>query len=81
MDLEDIYVLRSPPEERSERDIKRILRNLQLIATFCSFPLEIQRKIVKYGHHNILHERRIIIREGHVPEFAYFVLSGDGRSI
>ncbi|KAL8593034.1 hypothetical protein ACOMHN_017964 [Nucella lapillus] len=76
MNPEEVDILSADPERRTEGQINLVLHKLQLIDSFCDFPLQTQRAIAKLAYYFRIRDKRVILREGHVPHNFYFILSG-----
>ncbi|PVD30811.1 hypothetical protein C0Q70_10086 [Pomacea canaliculata] len=67
-----------PPSERTQEECSLVLCNLQFFDSFRMYPLDIQKNIVLRGHFIALPPGRVLIREGHVAQKWYLVISGQG---
>ncbi|XP_013408854.1 uncharacterized protein LOC106172612 [Lingula anatina] len=65
-----------PPNSRSPEMLRRVLYSLQTVKSFCDYPLDMQRKICEVGWYQSLPGRKVIVRQSHIAENFYFVLSG-----
>ncbi|XP_053312074.1 cyclic nucleotide-binding domain-containing protein 2-like [Spea bombifrons] len=70
-------ILSSPPEKRSSEGIKLAMLSLRAtVSSFAGYPVLIQEKIAKFGWYERFEPGRVIIRQGHVPQNFYLILSG-----
>ncbi|MGH0176134.1 UNVERIFIED_CONTAM: hypothetical protein FKN15_015841 [Acipenser sinensis] len=65
-------ILSSPPQNRTREGIKLATLSLRTaVDTFAEYPIHMQEKLAQVGWYE-----RVIIREGHVPQNFYLILSG-----
>ncbi|MGH0139894.1 UNVERIFIED_CONTAM: hypothetical protein FKN15_041657 [Acipenser sinensis] len=65
-------ILSSPPQNRTREGIKLATLSLRMaVDTFAEYPIHMQEKLAQVGWYE-----RVIIREGHVPQNFYLILSG-----
>ncbi|XP_075054015.1 uncharacterized protein LOC142140053 isoform X2 [Mixophyes fleayi] len=70
-------ILSSPPEKRTAEETKLAMLSLRTTVTsFAGYPVHIQEKIAKVGWYECFGPGRVIIREGHVAQNFYLILSG-----
>ncbi|XP_030835909.1 cyclic nucleotide-binding domain-containing protein 2 [Strongylocentrotus purpuratus] len=70
-------VLSLEAEERTFDQLKVALRGLQSISSFAEYPLHIQEKLVRVAYFYSIPERKVIIRQGHIAENFYFLVTGE----
>ncbi|CAF0883056.1 unnamed protein product [Brachionus calyciflorus] len=65
------------PSERTDEMIRQIIISLSFsVPEFLDFPIYMQRMIAKFSFYAEFDPNRVIIRQGHIPENYYFVISG-----
>ncbi|XP_068761592.1 uncharacterized protein [Montipora capricornis] len=64
------------PEQRTEQQLAKVLFSLRSIQSFAEYPQRIQQKLVRVGWYETHQTKRAILRQGHIPQAFYFVLSG-----
>ncbi|XP_031549510.1 uncharacterized protein LOC116287037 [Actinia tenebrosa] len=69
-------ILLTPPEQRTEQQLAKILFSLRSIRSFAEYPQRIQNKLIAVGWFESHSAKRAILRQGHIPQAFYFVLSG-----
>ncbi|XP_067661280.1 cyclic nucleotide-binding domain-containing protein 2-like [Haliotis asinina] len=70
-------ILSMDPGDRSEEQLHLALASLkQAVDAFGEFPIKMQRSLVRVGWYEHFERKRVIIRQGHVAENFYFILSG-----
>nr|XP_054773342.1 cyclic nucleotide-binding domain-containing protein 2-like [Lytechinus pictus] len=70
-------VLSLEAEERTLDQLKVALRGLQSISSFAEYPLHIQEKLVRVAYFYSIPEKKVIIRQGHIAENFYFIVTGE----
>eukprot|EP00057_Strongylocentrotus_purpuratus_P010909 XP_011665383.1 PREDICTED: uncharacterized protein LOC587954 isoform X1 [Strongylocentrotus purpuratus] len=61
---------------RSEHDIQHIETTLREMSALGEYPASMQRSIARVGWYESYGPNRVIVREGHMPDAFYFILSG-----
>ncbi|KAK3099949.1 hypothetical protein FSP39_012359 [Pinctada imbricata] len=69
-------ILSLPSEQRSPEQVQTAMFGLQIMRSFAEYPLHMQEKLAKVAWFEVVPPKRIIIRQGHIAENFYFVLSG-----
>ncbi|KAJ7340503.1 hypothetical protein OS493_003255 [Desmophyllum pertusum] len=69
-------ILSVHPEQRTEQQLAKVQFSLRSIRSFAEYPQRIQQKLVKVGWYETHQTKRAILRQGHIPQAFYFVLSG-----
>lgn len=69
-------ILSVHPEQRTEQQLAKVLFSLRSIRSFAEYPQRIQQKLVRVGWYETHQTKRAILRQGHIPQAFYFVLSG-----
>ncbi|KAM8977671.1 uncharacterized protein RCH25_048502 [Pelodytes ibericus] len=70
-------ILSSQPGKRTAEGIKQAMLSLRAtVSTFAGYPVHIQEKITKFGWYECFGSGRVIIRQGHVAQNFYLILSG-----
>ncbi|KYO28527.1 hypothetical protein Y1Q_0005328 [Alligator mississippiensis] len=70
-------ILSGPPENRTSEGIKLAMLSLKsTVSTFSEYPVHIQEKLAQLGWYECFGPGRVIIRQGHVPQNFYLILSG-----
>ncbi|XP_075190100.1 cyclic nucleotide-binding domain-containing protein 2-like [Anomaloglossus baeobatrachus] len=70
-------ILTSPPEKRTAEETKLAMLSLRMtVSSFAGYPVHIQEKIAKVGWYECFGPGRVIIRQGHVAQNFYLILSG-----
>ncbi|XP_071089026.1 uncharacterized protein [Haliotis cracherodii] len=70
-------ILSIDPGDRTEEQLHLALASLkQAVDAFGEFPIKMQRSLVRVGWYEHFERKRVIIRQGHVAENFYFILSG-----
>ncbi|KAM9321156.1 uncharacterized protein PAF06_005712 [Gastrophryne carolinensis] len=70
-------ILSSPPKKRTSEDIKLAMLSLRMtVSIFAAYPVHIQEKIATVSWYECFGPGRVIIRQGHVPQNFYLILSG-----
>ncbi|XP_073518160.1 uncharacterized protein [Phyllobates terribilis] len=70
-------ILTSPPEKRTPEETKLAMLSLRMtVSSFAGYPVHIQEKIAKVGWYECFGPGRVIIRQGHVAQNFYLILSG-----
>nr|XP_033804475.1 cyclic nucleotide-binding domain-containing protein 2-like [Geotrypetes seraphini] len=70
-------VLSSPPENRTSEGIKLAISSLRaIIDSYAEYPMHIQEKLARAGWYECFGPGRVIIRQGHVPQNFFLILSG-----
>ncbi|KAG8584528.1 hypothetical protein GDO81_004644 [Engystomops pustulosus] len=70
-------ILTSPPEERTPDETKLAMLSLRMtVSSFAGYPVHIQEGIAKVGWYECFGPGRVIIRQGHVAQNFYLILSG-----
>nr|KAG5703863.1 hypothetical protein BaRGS_031497 [Batillaria attramentaria] len=62
--------------ERTKDQIGTVLCELQNVAGFCSYPLNIQKKIAEYSYFLGIGKKRVIVRQGHPAQYWHYVITG-----
>ncbi|CAH1777770.1 unnamed protein product [Owenia fusiformis] len=71
------HILRTDPLERTPEQNHIALVSLnQTVEAFSEFPIKMQESLVKAGWLERFGSKRIIIRQGHLADNFYFILSG-----
>ncbi|CAH1266931.1 CNBD2 [Branchiostoma lanceolatum] len=70
-------VLKSRGDERTTEGLQTALYGLQTIPAFAEYPLHMQEKICKEAWLEEIPAKRVIIRQGHIAENFYFLISGN----
>ncbi|KAM4702104.1 cyclic nucleotide-binding domain-containing protein 2-like [Discoglossus pictus] len=71
------FILSSPPDKRTSEDVKLAMLSLRAtVNTFAGYPVHIQEQLAKVGWYECFGPGRVIIRQGHVPQNFYLILSG-----
>ncbi|CAG5131875.1 unnamed protein product, partial [Candidula unifasciata] len=74
-DIKDI--LRLPPEQRSEANIRTVMINFHnVVPSFSEYPREIQQSMIRVCMYEKFESGRVIIRQGHRAENFYFIIGG-----
>ncbi|XP_071125080.1 cyclic nucleotide-binding domain-containing protein 2-like isoform X1 [Mytilus edulis] len=75
---EAITILSMNPEERTDEQCKLALLALNhTVKAFGEFPKAMQKSLVRVGWYEKYEDKRVIIRQGHVADNFYFILSGN----
>ncbi|VDI12988.1 Hypothetical predicted protein [Mytilus galloprovincialis] len=75
---EAITILSMNPEERTDEQCKLALLALNhAVKAFGEFPKAMQKSLVRVGWYEKYEDKRVIIRQGHVADNFYFILSGN----
>nr|XP_054768653.1 uncharacterized protein LOC129276279 isoform X1 [Lytechinus pictus] len=61
---------------RSEQDVQHIETTLREMSALGEYPASMQRSIARVGWYESYGPNRVIVREGHMPDAFYFILSG-----
>ncbi|XP_071126077.1 cyclic nucleotide-binding domain-containing protein 2-like isoform X2 [Mytilus edulis] len=70
-------VLSMDPDERTEDHLKIALLALnQAVNAFSEFPITMQRSLVRVGWYEHFEDKRVIIRQGHMADNFYLIISG-----
>ncbi|XP_031753205.1 cyclic nucleotide-binding domain-containing protein 2-like [Xenopus tropicalis] len=70
-------ILTNPPEKRTSEGVKMAMFSLRsTVDAFARYPVHIQEKIARTGWYECFGPGRVIIRQGHVPQNFYLILSG-----
>ncbi|KAM4796133.1 cyclic nucleotide-binding domain-containing protein 2-like [Rhinophrynus dorsalis] len=70
-------VLSSSPDKRTSDGTKLAMLSLRAtVDSFARYPMHIQEKIAQVGWYERFGPGRVIIRQGHVPQNFYLILSG-----
>nr|XP_048721172.1 uncharacterized protein LOC125643090 [Caretta caretta] len=70
-------ILSEPPENRTSEGIKLAMLSLQAtVSTFSEYPVHIQEKLAQMGWYECFGPGRVVIRQGHIPQNFYLILSG-----
>ncbi|CAH3013636.1 unnamed protein product [Porites evermanni] len=69
-------ILSVHPGQRTEQQLAKVLFSLRSIRSFAEYPQRIQHKLIKVGWFETHQAKRAILRQGHIPQAFYFVLSG-----
>ncbi|XP_059167745.1 uncharacterized protein LOC131949800 [Physella acuta] len=69
-------ILRLPPEERTDDEIHCAMIGLRGINSIAEYPVRMQRYLAQYGAIECYDARRVIIKQGRVPEAFYYILYG-----
>lgn len=69
-------ILSVHPEQRTEQQLAKVFFSLRSIQSFAEYPQRIQQKLVRVGWYETHQTKRAILRQGHIPQAFYFVLSG-----
>ncbi|XP_048775168.2 cyclic nucleotide-binding domain-containing protein 2-like isoform X2 [Ostrea edulis] len=70
-------ILSMEPERRTEEQLKVALLALnQGVEAFSEFPITMQKSLVRVGWYEHFEDKRVIIRQGHMADNFYFILSG-----
>ncbi|XP_052077495.1 cyclic nucleotide-binding domain-containing protein 2-like isoform X2 [Mytilus californianus] len=70
-------VLSMDPDERTEDQLKIALLALnQAVNAFSEFPITMQRSLVRVGWYEHFEDKRVIIRQGHMADNFYLIISG-----
>ncbi|XP_078684791.1 uncharacterized protein LOC144918136 isoform X1 [Branchiostoma floridae x Branchiostoma belcheri] len=70
-------VLKSRGKDRTPEGLQTALYGLQTIPAFAEYPLHMQEKICKEAWLEEIPAKRVIIRQGHIAENFYFLISGN----
>ncbi|XP_077864609.1 cyclic nucleotide-binding domain-containing protein 2-like, partial [Saccoglossus kowalevskii] len=63
-------------KDRTPQQLKQVLHCLQSVKSFSEYPLYMQEKLCKVAFYHCIPPKRVIIRQGHVAESVYTLLSG-----
>ncbi|XP_063807483.1 cyclic nucleotide-binding domain-containing protein 2-like isoform X2 [Pseudophryne corroboree] len=70
-------ILTSPPDKRTAEETKVAMLSLRMtVSSFAGYPVYIQEKIAKVGWYECFGPGRVIIRQGHIAQNFYLILSG-----
>ncbi|XP_069828093.1 cyclic nucleotide-binding domain-containing protein 2-like isoform X2 [Dendropsophus ebraccatus] len=70
-------ILTSSPEKRTPEEAKLAMLSLRMtVSSFAGYPVHIQEKIARVGWYECFGPGRVIIRQGHVAQNFYLILSG-----
>ncbi|XP_078602728.1 uncharacterized protein LOC144876850 isoform X2 [Branchiostoma floridae x Branchiostoma japonicum] len=70
-------ILRLAPEDRTEEQIQLALKSVRsAVDVFSEFPIKMQESLIRVGWYECFDPKRVIIRQGHIAENFYFILSG-----
>ncbi|XP_044856838.1 cGMP-dependent protein kinase-like [Mauremys mutica] len=70
-------ILSGPPENRTSEGIKLAMLSLKAtVSTFSEYPVHIQEKLAQMGWYECFGPGRVVIRQGHIPQNFYLILSG-----
>ncbi|XP_025079313.1 cyclic nucleotide-binding domain-containing protein 2-like isoform X2 [Pomacea canaliculata] len=69
--------LGQPPEHRTLVQLDQAVMELQKIAVFSKYPLDIQEKMIRKGLYLRIGPKRIIVRQGHKAQYFYIAVSGE----
>ncbi|KAH3840803.1 cyclic nucleotide-binding domain-containing protein 2-like [Dreissena polymorpha] len=69
-------ILTTDPAERTPEQVQTAMFGLQCLRSYAEYPLHMQEKLAKVAWYEVVAPKRIIIRQGHIAENFYFVLSG-----
>ncbi|XP_056417404.1 cyclic nucleotide-binding domain-containing protein 2-like isoform X2 [Hyla sarda] len=70
-------ILTSSPGKRTPEEAKLAMLSLRMtVSSFAGYPVHIQEKIAKVGWYECFGPGRVIIRQGHVAQNFYLILSG-----
>ncbi|XP_052796040.1 cyclic nucleotide-binding domain-containing protein 2-like isoform X2 [Mya arenaria] len=65
------------PSDRTNEQVKLVVLSLnQTVDAFGEFPIRLQRSLARVGWYENFETKRVIIRQGHVADNFYFILSG-----
>lgn len=71
-------ILSSPPSSRTLSQIEKAKIGLRHVESFAEYPEHMQEMICRVGWFQSVSPGRVIIRQGHLAENFYFILSGQG---
>ncbi|RUS86813.1 hypothetical protein EGW08_005409 [Elysia chlorotica] len=70
-------ILSLEPGQRSQQQLRQALASLrQAVEEFSEFPITMQESLARVGRYEHFEAKRVIIRQGHLAENFYFILSG-----
>ncbi|XP_069131070.1 cyclic nucleotide-binding domain-containing protein 2-like isoform X2 [Argopecten irradians] len=70
-------ILSMDPRDRTDDHLKVALLALNnAVEAFGEFPITMQRSLVRVGWYECFEDKRVIIRQGHMADNFYFILSG-----
>ncbi|GFN82200.1 cyclic nucleotide-binding domain-containing protein 2-like, partial [Plakobranchus ocellatus] len=70
-------ILSLEPGQRSAQQLRQALASLrQAVEEFSEFPITMQESLARVGRYEHFEAKRVIIRQGHLAENFYFILSG-----
>ncbi|XP_069495637.1 uncharacterized protein [Ambystoma mexicanum] len=70
-------ILSSPPQNRTSEGVKMAMLSLRAtVDTFATYPVLIQQELARVGWYECFGPGRVIIRQGHIPQNFYLILSG-----
>ncbi|EDO49748.1 predicted protein, partial [Nematostella vectensis] len=69
-------ILSLRPEERNTEQLQTVLYALQTMSSFAELPLHMQESVCKVAWHQSLPANKIIVKQGHLAENFYFIMSG-----
>ncbi|KAJ1568442.1 hypothetical protein HK096_006472, partial [Nowakowskiella sp. JEL0078] len=70
-------IIKTPVDSRTEEQIKVLDKVLNRLPGFLKFPKPLRPKLNQIVKLDSVHANRTIIREGHIPQGFYFLISGD----
>ncbi|XP_039600090.1 cyclic nucleotide-binding domain-containing protein 2-like isoform X2 [Polypterus senegalus] len=74
---EVMTILSRPPQTRMAEDIRMAVISLgAAVDTFAEYPIHMQKKLAQVGWYESFGPGRVIIRQGHIPQNFYLILSG-----
>ncbi|XP_014247961.1 uncharacterized protein LOC106665772 [Cimex lectularius] len=76
LSLEDKICLRKPTPERTANEINTIMKKLRLFKAFKIYPEDVRREILFHAGFECWNKDRVLVRQGHTPGYAYFIVSG-----
>ncbi|XP_077341126.1 cyclic nucleotide-binding domain-containing protein 2-like isoform X2 [Lithobates pipiens] len=70
-------VLSSPPKKRTIEEAKLAMLSLRTtVSSFAAYPVHVQENLAQVGWYECFGPGRVIIRQGHVAQNFYLILSG-----
>ncbi|XP_059166002.1 cyclic nucleotide-binding domain-containing protein 2-like, partial [Physella acuta] len=70
-------ILSLEPSRRTPPQLRQVLLSLrQAVKEFSEFPITMQESLVRVGWYEHFESKRVIIRQGHMADNFYFILSG-----
>ncbi|XP_051782609.1 cyclic nucleotide-binding domain-containing protein 2-like [Erpetoichthys calabaricus] len=74
---EVMTILSRPPQTRTAEDIRMAAISLgAAVDTFAEYPIHMQKRLAQVGWYESFGPGRVIIRQGHIPQNFYLILSG-----